>query len=239
MTEETQKRSPFAAFADAGAAGQAVVPGVYAWAVTVVPAAWSRASNIGVKIAAVLAFGALLQTLVASSPSEKLRGRIPGHVGVWVFVLASTVVWVTVPDAMSPAHLHPARGIAGMLGWGVFAFAVAAPALGSAREGPLPEGGLKPRLPLARGDAIYIGAAVLLAAALQAVGWSVTVPERAVLVRVVTLAAGIAIIGAATSIATARHSNPPSFGRAFRSAFPMLACIALLVMAAVAYTLAG
>src|SRR5204862_1134625 len=66
---EKGKRSPFAVLADAGAAGQAVVPGVYAWAVTVIPAAWSRSTgaNIGVKVAAVLALAALLQTLFGSS----------------------------------------------------------------------------------------------------------------------------------------------------------------------------
>src|SRR5260221_2583987 len=241
-TKETEKRSPLAALADAGAAGQAVVPGVYAWAVTVVPAAWSRPSNVGVKIAAVLALFALLQTLFgsslegvdargASSPRSKGAPRRDraGAVGVWVFVLASTVVWFSVPTALAPAHLHPSRAIAGMLGWGVFAFAVAAPALGPSRTGPLPEGGLKPRLPLARADAVYIAIAVVMAIALQALGWSVLVPERAVLVRLVPLAAGIAIIAAATSIATARHGTSPGFARAFRSALPMLACIALLI----------
>jgi hypothetical protein len=233
--EKSEKKTPLAAIADVGAAGQAVVPGVYAWAVTVVPAAWSRASNIGVQIAALLALVALLQTL--RKPAE---GTVrTSSVGVWVFVLACTVVWVCVPSALAPAHLHPARGVAGMLGWGVFAFAAAAPALGASRSGPAPEGGLKPRLPIARGDAIYVGAAIALAAALQAVGWSITVPERAVLVRIVTLASGIAIIGAATTLTTSRHAAPVDLRRALRSALPMLLCIALLVLTGAAYTLSA
>jgi hypothetical protein len=227
-----ETKSSLAVIADAGAAGQAVIPGVYAWAITVAPVAWSRASNIGVKIAALLALLALLQTLIR--PKERTS-----PIGPWVFVLASTVVWVSVPAALSPAHLHPARGIAGMLGWGVFAFAAAAPALGATRAGPAPEGGLKPRVPIPRGDAAYLAVAIVLAAALQAVGWTVSVPERALLVRILTLAAGVAIIGAATAITTARHGPPQKLRRALRNALPMLACIVLLILAGAAYTLVG
>jgi len=69
------------------------------------------------------------------------------------------------------------------------------------------------------------------------VGWSITVPERALLVRIVTIAAGVGIIGAATTLATARHAPSQKLGRALRNALPMLACILLLVLAGTAYAL--
>lgn len=224
--ESTAKRGALGLLADVGAAGQAVVPGVYAWAVTVAPIAWSRGAPLAAKMSAVLAIVALLTTL----------WRTKGPLSLWVFVLACAVTWVAAPDALTPAHLDVTRGIAGTLGWGVFAFAAAAPALGTNREGPAPEAGLSPRQTVARGDALYLAAGVLLAAALQAVGWSVTISERATLVRVVTVASGIAVIGATTSAAVARHARQStSVKRGARSAVVFLVFLGLLLAGAVLY----
>lgn len=231
-----EKKSALAFFADIGAAGQAVVPGAYAWAVTVAPAAFTHGSNGGVQAAAVLAIVSLLSTLV--------RKESTGAIATWVFVLASTVVWVATPAQLAPAHLHPARGIAGMLGWGAFAFAAAAPSLGPpSKDSPETHGGLKPRIALARGDAIYLAIAVVLAGALQFVGWGILVPERAVFVRLLTVASGLSIIGVATVLATSRHnlgSNPkPSFARALRKSAFMVVVVVLLVAFGLAYAFAG
>lgn len=231
--DDTEENTPLAVLADIGAAGQAVVPGAYAWAVTVAPAAWSRAADAGVKAAAILAIASLLSTLL----------KTKGPIATWVFVLASTVVWVAVPSAMSPAHLHPARGIAGMLGWGVFAFATAAPALGPSKRGPATEGGLEPRVPLPRGDAVYLGIGFALAAALQFVGWSILIPERAVFVRLLTVASGIAIVGVATVLATSRHHSSsaprPTLGRALRKSIVLVISVALLLAMGILHALAG
>jgi hypothetical protein len=220
------RRGALGILADVGAAGQAVVPGVYAWAVTVAPVAWSRGAPLAAKMSAVLALVALVTTL----------WRAKGPLSLWVFVLSCAVTWVAAPAALSPAHLEVTRGIAGTLGWGVFAFAAAAPSLGTSREGPLPEAGLSPRQTVARGDAMYLGAGVLMAAALQAIGWTVVVPERAILVRVVTVACGIAVVGATTSAAVARHArHGASVARGARSAVAFLAFLGLLLAGAVLY----
>lgn len=224
--DEPRPRGWLGVVADIGAAGQAVVPGVYAWAVTVAPVAWSRGAPLPAKLSAVLALFALLATL----------WRAKGPISLWVFVLASAVTWVAWPTALAPAHLEVARGVAGTLGWAVFGFAAAAPSLGAGREGPPPEAGLSPRQSVARGDALYLAAGVVLAVALQAVGWTVAVPERATLVRVVTVAAGIAIIGATTSAAVARHTRTrASVAGGARAALAMLVFLGLLLAAAVLY----
>lgn len=215
-----------AVLADAGAAGKAVVPGVYAWALTVAPVAWSRGAPLAAKLPAILALVALVATL----------RRAKGPISLWVFVLSCAVTWVAVPAALSPAHLAATRAFAGTLGWGLFAFAAAAPALRGSREGPAPEAGLAPRQRLGRADAAYVGAGVLMAAALQAVGWTVAVPERATLVRVVTLACGIAVVGATATVAVARHGrHRASVRRGARSAMALLVVLAILLAGGLVY----
>ena len=67
------------------------------------------------------------------------------------------------------------------------------------------EAPLEARRSLARGDAAYLAVGTGFALALQFVGWRVASPERALLVRLVALAAGLAFVGASTELALARH----------------------------------
>lgn len=190
-----------------GPAAQASVPGLYAWALTVAPAAWSRGATWQPKATALLGLLSLL-----GSVAVERRWAAARYVGVWGLVLSGSLTWMLAPAALSPLHFDVARGVAGMLGWALFAFASAAPALRrsaypDARLGD--EGPLRPRTELKRGDGLYILGGALVALALQTVGWRVNVPERALLVRVVSLAAGLAIVAAVTSVALARHGRPP------------------------------
>jgi len=96
------------------------------------------------------------------------------------------------------------------VGWGLFAFASAGPSLradANASARIVAGSALKPRSELPRGDGAYVAAGVLLALGMQSVGWSVASPERAVLVRLVTVVCGVAVLGATTSIALARHQT--------------------------------
>ena len=76
------------------------------------------------------------------------------------------------------------------------------------------------------GTASYVAVGVVLALAMQAVGWGVAAPERAVLVRLVTVVCGIAVLGATTSIALARHATrvPASRRLRLRRALPGWSC---------------
>jgi hypothetical protein len=128
-----------------------------------------------------------------------------------------------------------------MLGWALFALASAAPALQGRREEQrlVDEEPLLPRKGLARGDAVYVVGGAVLAAALQLVGWRAPTPERALLVRFVALAAGIAVIGAATDVALARHLSrvTRSRGRRLRRAMAALVVLALLGLTGVIFAL--
>jgi hypothetical protein len=222
-----------------GAAAQAFVPGVYAWGVTVAPAAWSRGAPVLAKLAAVTALVALFGGVLG----ERLWHGWARVVSLWGFVLASALAWSAAPAALGPLRIDSPRGVAGMIGWALFAFASAAPALqGRREEERLVEGSeLTPRKTLARGDAAYVTGGAVIAAALQLIGWRAATAERALLVRFVALAAGLAVIGAATEISLARHAArvKRSSGHRMRRSMAVLVALALLGLTGVLFALRG
>jgi hypothetical protein len=158
---------------------------------------------------------------------------------VWGLSSTSAFTWLLVPAAMSTLRLDVARGLAGMLGWALFAFACAAPPVrrneaGDARivEGPP----LRPRTRLARGDLAIMSLGAAAAGVLQLVGWRSGPPERAILVRLVAVACGLALIGAATAVALARHVRrvPPSRKERIRRSLPWVTMLSLLLIIRVA-----
>jgi hypothetical protein len=130
-----------------------------------------------------------------------------------------------------------------MLGWALFAFASAAPALQGPREEDrlAVDAALAPRRSVVRGDATYVAIGVALALVLQAIGWSAPTAERALLIRVVALAAGIAVIGAFTDIAMARHGTRATRPRArrLRSGLVALVILAFLGLAGLLFVVRG
>lgn len=240
-----------------GSSAQAAIPGIYAWSITVAPAAWARNATIPAKVASVIGVLALVTApLVEASGRAKVakdatsapdEAPKPGFRGwtsetwariwsVWGFVLSSAIVWALVPTALSAAKLDPIRGALGIVGWALFAFASAGPSL---RPDPDSVGrivagtALKPRSELPRGDGAYVAVGIAVALGMQLVGWGVPVPERAVLVRLVTVACGIAVVGATTSIALARHGvrQPASRKLRIRRALPWVVMLLMVVTA--------
>ncbi len=249
--------------ASIGASAQAAIPGLYAWAITVAPAAWSRGAPLVAKGAAIVGVLALVTAplvegtgppmsavadraldadrMATESKRRSLLEAVRSWTGptwarawsVWGFVLSSAMVWALVPSALSSARLDGVRGALGMVGWALFAFASAGPAL---RTDPsvaariVASTSLKPRSAIPRGDGVYVAIGVALALGMQAVGWGIAVPERAVLVRLVTVVCGIAVLGGTTSIALARHSARVEGSRRvrLRRALPWLVLLALV-----------
>jgi hypothetical protein len=236
-------RDLLARMSDLGSAAQASIPGLYAWLVTVAPAAWSRAAPFAAKVVAVVGVAALAAALVLEHrrPDDAPRARA---VAVWGLALSSALVWLLVPSEMSTLRLDAARGFAGMLGWALFAFACAAPPVrrDEANEARVVEGPpLRPRTRLARGDVAIMSLGAILACALQVVGWRSGPPERAVLVRLVAIACGIALLGGATGVALARHTRRPPASRRerLRRALPWLTVLSILVSGRFALWLLG
>lgn len=265
-----------------GASAQAAIPGLYAWAITVMPAAFSKTAPMPAKAAAIMGVialttapfveGAGLRALPPPPPEaskaaawtdagpssagpRSLAAPVPpppptprglGVVrtwtgpmwariwSVWGFVLSSAIVWALVPGALSSPRFDAVRGTLGVIGWALFAFASAGPTLRSDPEAAkrvVAGSPLKPRSELPGGDGTYLTAGVLVALAMQAVGWGVVSVERAVLVRLVTLVCGVAVLGAATSIALARHATrtPALPPMRMRRALPWVVLLALFL----------
>jgi hypothetical protein len=250
----------FARVAEIGSSAQAAIPGLYAWAITVAPAAWSRGAPLAAKVAAVVGVVALVTaplvegvartekpaTAERKTAIESIRswtGPVWARLwSVWGFALSSAVVWALAPQALSSARLDGLRGALGMVGWALFAFASAGPSLRvdlEASSRVVAGTPLKPRSELPRGDGAYVAAGVIMALAMQAVGWNVGSPERAVLVRLVTIASGIAVIGGTTTIALARHSTrvPASGKLRIRRSLPWVVLLVLVLLSGVALTL--
>lgn len=260
-----RRRGLLQRIAGIGASAQAAIPGLYAWAITVAPAAWSRGAPLLAKAAAIMGVVALITAPLVegtggavpepapdgAAPKRSVLERVGGWTGpmwartwsVWGFVLSSAMVWALAPSALSSARMDGVRGALGMVGWALFAFASAGPALKSDPNSPariIASTSMKPRSALPRGDGVYVAIGVVLALAMQGVGWGVAVPERAVLVRLVTVVCGIAVIGGTTSIALARHGTRIAASRKIRlrRAFPWLVMLLLVTCAGVAIGMA-
>lgn len=222
-----------------GAAAQASVPGAYAWAVTVAPAAWSRGAPLVAKVAAIAA----LVALAAGVWGERIAGSKVRTLSMWGFVLSCALAWSAAPSALAPLRVDAPRGVAGMIGWALFALAFAAPALQGRREEEriIESPDLVPRKAVARGDALYLVAGGLLAAVLQTIGWRASTPERSLLIRFTALATGIAVLGAAADLALARHGSRAkrSRTRRLRSGMMPLVILALLGLSGVLFVFRG
>ena len=190
-----------------GASAQASIPGLYAWGVTVASCAWSRGVPWQTRV---VALGGPL-VLLASVLVDKDRPAVARHLSVWGLVVSSILVWALVPSAVGPSHFDTTRGVLGMLGWAVFAFASAAPAFPrteSEEARIIERGRLEPRHRGARKDVPFLLVGIVGAVALQAIGWGIEPRERALFVRLYTVAAGMAVLGAFASVALARHVLP-------------------------------
>ena len=185
-----------------GATTQAFVPGVYAWAVTVLPVVWAHGAPLLSMVAAGL--GPLC---LASGPIvERYRPNAARMAAGLGMVATSLVVWVLAPEG-SVGAFDAARGIAGMFGWGLFAFALSSPA------GPALPAASVARTPAAPPSARRVDTPVLLIGlalavrALELPGWHLPQRERALLVRLIGLAGGLAVVTIASQIAVGGESR--------------------------------
>jgi hypothetical protein len=231
---DTHRPRPLERFSMTGALGHASIPGAYAWAVTVAPLAWGRGSGSDL---ARIAGGAAFLCLGLGAVLEPRFGQRARYASLWGFFIACGGVWASVPALLSPSHLDAPRQVAGTLGWGLFAFASAAPPLPRAASSAVAT--VDPTLHAhrlsPRGEWLYAAAGTIIALSMQLVGLQVVSPERALLVRFVTLAAGLATIGASTELAFSRRAprGRRSPRARLRSVFAPMVLLVILLLAGV------
>ena len=97
--------------------GQVLVPGIYAWAVTVVPAATERGPSGWAPVTAFMAF----VSLVVGASLARSRPRLALGLGIWGFVLGCLGTWLIALPALSVERLDPWRAGAGAIGWLLYA----------------------------------------------------------------------------------------------------------------------
>ncbi len=215
-------RSLISRVSELGASAQASIPGLYAWGVTVASCAWARGVPWQTKVLAMM--GPLV--LLASVLIDKERPNVARQLSVWGLVVTSLIVWALVPTAAGPSRFDTTRGVLGMLGWAVFAFASAAPAF-QRTEGEesrvVERGRLEPRQRGSRKDLPYLSVGIALTVALQCIGWGIEPRERALFVRLYTIVAGMAVLGSFASVALVKHLPPARKKRRARLAGWLLA----------------
>jgi hypothetical protein len=213
-----------------GAAAQVLVPGLYAWLTTVVPAAWSREGSLAAKGAAAAALVALVAGWWFSRKGDA-RARIAS---LWGFVLSSALCWSAAPRAMGGGRIDGLRGVTGTLAWALFALAWAAPAFDSmVGDGRVEhDDALAPRKRLPGRGVALLAVAGIAAVAIQTIGWAAPGPERALLVRLATIVSGLLIIDATAEVVLARHgrAGPLSSSARLRASRWWLIGLAVLVV---------
>jgi hypothetical protein len=199
-----------------------LLPGLYAWAVTV---AWPVLVRPSGSLARSLAV-ASLSALLAGSLLSIRWPTIARVLGVWSFLALCTGVWASARFPAGAPLLDPVQGVAGSLGWALFALGWASDgttALGrSARPGPhvgspapLAEPPTQMGAPYAprsrkwRGAAWFLGLAVAAAAILMVLAWRVSGRARESFAHAAAICGAVALVGAASEIAV----SPQGAGR--------------------------
>ncbi|MCA9633353.1 MAG: hypothetical protein KC766_37135 [Myxococcales bacterium] len=184
-----------------------LVPGLYAWLVTVaLPSAQREASALP-KLSAFLA----LVCLIAGPIGALYRERPGRAVGVYGFVGFAVITWLLLGDLLTGAKLDPLRAALGSVGWALFAFG-----WGSVREvGAIPEQDphaitgtpLTARSMLPNGAGVVMGLGLAGALVPIFLAWRVDRPLHALLGHAVAVVAAIALVTSAALIGVSRGNT--------------------------------
>jgi hypothetical protein len=209
-----------------------LLPGLYAWLLTVAEPATTPGASL---LARVLAFLALLALVTGPllAPDRPLLGRI---FGIHAFVGFSVLAWSQLGAAVAPDQLDPLRAALGAFGWVFYAFG-----WGKTRgRGRVPEDdpnvlpgpSLAGRGRLSAAAWVVVAIAVLGAFVPTLFAWRVDRPDHAVLGHATTLAAGAAVLSSGATLALGfgqpRTVRSPT-GR-LNSAAAVLAALAVLAV---------
>jgi hypothetical protein len=200
-----------------------LLPGLYAWAVTVAWPVLARPSVASARTLVLVSVTALL-----SGSAVSIRRPVPGRLlGVWFFLALCGGVWVSARFQARAPSLDPVQAIAGAFGWALFALGWAgdgaAPAARSVTSGnvagslPFPGGSSElrrrrysPRSQAWPAAAWLVAFAIGAAAILLALAFWVPGRARALFAHATAIAGAVALVGAAAEIASRHRSAGPT-----------------------------
>ncbi len=220
--------------------GQILVPGLYAWAVTVVPST-THQSTAG-WWPSVAAFVALVSLSVGAFFAHQ-RPQLGYALGIWGFVLACLSTWLLNMPALQIERLDPWRAGAGSIGWILFSLGWGTPWRVGGHPEDNPRANLYPKLephrPPRLGPALAVLAATIGALACMLLAWRASDPNRGLLLHGAALACSVAMIHSAVSVGLAqgaKRTAAPTKQR-ITYAFPWVMAISALVVIAFAWML--
>jgi hypothetical protein len=182
-----------------------LLPGLYAWLLTVELPALARGVSLGPRVTAILALMALVLSVVAAARHLELA-RI---LGIYVFLGCCVLTWALIGSDLSAVHTDRIRAALGMLGWVLYAFGWGRMRL------PVPavDGNLVVGTPLIARTKLHprsvpvVGFAVLAALVFEALAFRVDRPEHAVLAHATAGACALLVLAVGSRVALAQGSR--------------------------------
>ncbi len=186
-----------------------LLPGLYAWVITVGTPATSHSAPALARVLALLALVALLvgPWLVLERP------RLGRSIGLLLYMGLCVATWLLLSAELQIEQIDRVQAALGGVGWAVFAFGWGAVRhVGSVPEdhpnvisgSPLPV-----RSELPKGTVVILGIGAFGALACMLLAWREQRPEHALLTHAVALACAVALLSAASRIAVVRGRGKP------------------------------
>lgn len=180
------------------------LPGLYAWASTVLYPASLRGAPVSARVAAALALVVLGAGVAVSRRHAVLARGLALH----GFVAACALTWMLLGPLVAADRLEPVRAALGVVGWVLFAFG-----WGASREHArvpeddprvLPGEPLSPRGQLPGGAVGVLAVAIAGAGLPLALAWRVTRPSHALFAEAVAVACALGLVSSGAQIAVRR-----------------------------------
>ena len=210
-----------------------LLPGLYAWALTVVAPAHAPSAPSSAHVTAWMAPWALLGGVVLAPRWPRLARLL----GINLFVGLCVLTWVLAGAAISAERVEPVESALGGFGWVLFALGWgAAPEPGRVPEDDprvLPGPALASRGALPRGNRLLLAVALVAALIPLAFAWTSQRAAHALLGQAVALLAALALVQSGALLSTERGRPQPVVAAParFRSASSpllLLGCTLLL-----------
>lgn len=219
--------------------GQVLVPGIYAWAVTVVPSTSGRTAPGYAWVPAFLAFG----SLVAGCFLLRDRPRLGRALGIWAFLAFALVTWTLNPAVLRPDRIDPIRAASGAFGWMLYALGWGTPWRPGVHPEDDPRAELYPKLEPRKDPVLSMPLAVAIATIgsvlAMVLAWRATDNSRALMLHGLALAVSVALVSTASRVALAQGNKRswPAPRQRLLHAFPWLMALVTVSMMLLAWWL--